>query len=221
MKLILNAVSKAVLGLLLIGAMLFWPAGTLAYFGGWLFIALLFVPMIVVGTVLYLKAPELLKKRIDHKEKEKTQKGVIALSGLMFPLGFVVSALDFRGGWSNVPLWAVILASILFLIGYAMYAEVLRENAYLSRSVEIQENQTVVTTGLYSIVRHPMYLATLFMFLPLPIILGSFWGLIPFAIYPVLIVVRIIGEERLLKNGLPGYKEYTEKTKYRLIPFVW
>lgn len=221
MKLFISALTKMIFGIGLIGAMLFLPAWTLDYPGAWLFIGLLFVPMLILGLVLYIKAPALLEKRLDFKEKEKTQKGVIALSGLMFPAGFVVSALDFRFGWSQVPSWAVIAAAVLFLFGYGMYGEVLRENAYLSRTVEVQEGQCVISTGLYGIVRHPMYLATLLMFLPLPLILGSFWGLLAFALYPVLIVVRILNEERVLTKGLTGYAEYKTKTKYRLIPFIW
>lgn len=221
MKLILNALTKFILGLILIGTLLFLPAWTFNYPGAWLFIALLFIPMLIIGTVLFIKAPNLLEKRLNNKEKEKTQQGVIALSGLMFPIGFVLSALDFRFCWSSVPLWLVIVASVLFLLGYIMYAEVMRENAYLSRTVEVQENQAVISTGLYGVVRHPMYLATLFMFLPLPLILGSFWGLIPFAFYPVVTVIRILNEEKVLTDGLLGYSEYKAKVKYRLIPFVW
>ena len=221
MKLMLHALAKYLVGLVLVGAMLFLPAWTLDYPGAWLFIAVLFVPMLFMGIVLFAKAPALLEKRLSNKEKEKTQKGVIALSGLMFPIGFVLSALDFRFGWSSVPLWLVIVASVLFLVGYGMYAEVMCENAYLSRTVEVQEDQTVISTGLYGMVRHPMYLATLLMFLPLPLILGSFWGLIPFALYPVAVVVRILNEEKILAAGLTGYTAYQGKVKYRLIPFIW
>ena len=221
MKLFLNAITKIVLGFVLIGVMLFLPAWTFNYPGAWLFMTLLFLPMLFLGIVLFIKAPGLLKKRLSHKEKEKAQRGVIGLSALMFPIAFVLSAFDFRFGWSTVPFWLVILASALFLAGYVMYAEVMRENAYLSRTVEVQENQKVISTGLYGVVRHPMYLATLFMFLPLPLILGSFYGLIPFAIYPVLIIVRIVNEEKVLTDGLLGYAEYKTKVKYRLIPFVW
>ena len=205
----------------MIGALLFLPAWTVNYPYAWLFIALLFVPMLIMGIVLLIKAPALLEKRLNNKEKEKAQKGVIALSGLMFPIGFVLSALDFRFGWSSVPLWLTVVASVLFLLGYAMYAEVMRENAYLSRTVEVQENQTVISTGLYGAVRHPMYLATLFMFLPLPLILGSFWELIPFALYPIVIVIRILSEEKVLTEGLEGYAEYKMKVKYRLFPLIW
>ena len=221
MKLILNATVKLLMGLILIGALLFLPAWTFNYPGAWLFIALLFIPMLIMGTVMLIKAPSLLEKRLNSKEKEKSQRGVVAISALMFPIGFVLSALDFRFGLSHVPTWLVITASALFLIGYGTYAEVMRENAYLSRTVEVQEGQSVISTGLYGIVRHPMYLATLFMFLPLPLILGSFWGLIPFAIYPITIVIRILNEEKVLTEGLIGDAEYKTKVKYRLIPFIW
>ncbi len=221
MKLIFNALTKYIMGFILVGALLFLPAWTFRYPGAWLFIALLFIPMLLMGIVLFAKAPALLEKRLNNKEKEKTQQGVIALSGFMFPIGFVLSAFDFRFAWSSVPLWLVIAAAVLFLAGYGMYAEVMRENAYLSRTVEVQENQTVISTGLYGVVRHPMYLATLLMFLPLPLILGSFWGLIPFALYPVVTVIRILNEEKVLTNGLEGYREYKTKVKYRLIPFIW
>ena len=183
--------------------------------------ALLFIPMILMGAILLIKNPALLEKRLDGKEKEKAQRGVVALSGLIFPAGFVISALDFRFGWSSVPLWLVITASVIFLVGYGTYAEVMRENAYLSRKIELQEGQELISTGLYGIVRHPMYLATLLMFLPIPLILGSFYGLIPFALYPAVIVTRIINEEKILTNGLDGYAEYKKKVKYRLIPFVF
>lgn len=221
MKLLINGLTKLILGIVLIGCMLFLPAWTLNYFGAWLFCGVLFIPVIIMGAVMYFKAPALLEKRLSNKEKEGAQKGVVALSGLMFIGGFVISALDFRFGWSYVPMWATIAAAVLFLIGYGLFAEVMRENAYLSRIVELQENQKVVSTGLYGIVRHPMYLATLFMFLPMPIILQSLWGLIPFAIYPFLIAIRIINEEKMLKKGLEGYEEYTTRVKYRLIPFIW
>ena len=221
MKLLFQALVKFLLGLALIGALLFLPAWTFLYPNAWLFLALLFVPMTLMGVLLFVKAPALLEKRLNNKEKEKTQQGVIALSGLLFPIGFIVSALDFRFAWSRVPLWLVILSSVLFLLGYGLYAEVMRENAYLSRTVEVQEEQKVISTGLYGIVRHPMYLATLLMFLPLPLILGSFWGLIVFAFYPVIIVIRIFNEERVLCKGLEGYADYQKKVKYKLLPFIW
>lgn len=221
MKLIINGLTKFILGFILIGAVLFLPAWTFNYPNAWLLLALLFIPMLVLGILLFTKSPDLLKKRLSSKEKLGVQKGVVALSGLMFPLGFVLSAIDFRYTYSRVPTWLVAAASILFLVGYATYAEVMRENAYLSRTVEVQENQRVISTGLYGIVRHPMYLATLFMFLPIPLILGSFWGLIPFAAYPPIIVARILSEEKLLENELDGYKEYKTRVKYRLIPLIW
>ena len=221
MKLILNALTKLILGFILIGMFLFLPAWTFSYPDAWLFMAILFVPMLGIGVFLLFKSPDLLEKRLNNKEKEKAQKGVVAISALLFPVGFVLSALDFRFGWSNVPLWLTLSASVLFLVGYGMYAEVMRENAYLSRTVEVQENQTVITTGLYGVVRHPMYLATLLMFLPLPLILGSFWALIPFFLYPFVIVIRILNEEKVLSQGLDGYLVYKQKVKYRLIPFVW
>ena len=221
MKLWVHALTKYLAGLVLVGLLLFLPAWSFVYPGAWLFLALLFLPMLLMGLVMLFKAPALLEKRLNSREKETTQKGVLALSGLLFPAGFVGSALDFRFAWSHVPLWLTLLSSLLFLIGYAMYAEVMRENAYLSRTVEVQEGQTVIRTGLYGVVRHPMYLATLLMFLPLPLILGSFWGLIAFAAYPVILVIRIFNEERLLVAELAGYAEYRTQVRYRLIPFVW
>ena len=221
MKLLMKAVMKFTVGLILVGALLFLPAGTLRYPNAWLFLGLLFIPMVILGIALFIKAPDLLEKRLNAKEKESTQKGVLALSGLIFPIGFLLSAFDFRFGWSSVPMWCVTAASVLFLIGYAMYAEVMRENAYLSRTIEVQEGQKVVDSGLYGIVRHPMYLATFLMFLPLPLILGSFMGLIPFALYPAVIVIRILNEGKVLCRELDGYTDYTKKVKYRLIPLIW
>ena len=221
MKLIINALTKFLLGILLLGMLIFLPAGTLSYFGGWLFMGALFAPMLIMGIVMIIKSPSLLEKRLDLKEKRGRQKGIVKLSGLIFLVGFLLSVFDFRYGRSRVPLWAMLSAAALFLIGYGMYAEVMRENAYLSRTIKVQEGQKVVSTGLYGVVRHPMYLATLFMFLPIPIILGSFWGLVPFAFYPIIIVARINDEEKLLESELSGYTEYKEKVKYRLIPHVW
>ena len=220
-RLAFQGLIKFVAGLFLLGAVLFLPAWTVRYFGAWLFLGILFVPMLIMGIVMLIKAPALLEKRLNSKEKESTQKGVLALSGLIFPAGFLLSALDFRFGWSRVPLWLTVAAAVVFLMGYGMYAEVMRENAYLSRTVEVQEGQTVISTGLYGVVRHPMYLATLLMFLPIPLILQSFWGLIPFALYLVVIVIRILNEEQVLTEGLAGYADYKNKVKYRLIPFVW
>ena len=221
MKLFLNAFIKFCLGIVLVGVLVFLPAMTFNYLGGWLFMALLFTPMIIMGAVMLIKSPDLLKRRLEAKEEKGTQKSVVALSGLVFLGGFLISSFDFRYGWSSVPLWLTIVSSALFLLGYGIYAEVMRENAYLSRTVKVSENQTVITGGLYAVVRYPMYLATLLMFLPIPLILGSFFGLIPFAFYPFLIAVRILDEEKLLTEELLGYAEYKNKTKYRLIPFIW
>ena len=221
MKLFLNALVKFTAGLLLVALLLFLPAGTLAYPGGLLFLCLLFFPMLIMGVIMLARARDLLAKRLDVKEKQGTQKGVVAVMGLVFLSGCILAGLDFRFGWSKVPLPVVIVASVLFLVGYALYAEVMRENAYLSRTVKVEEGQTVISTGLYAVVRHPMYTASTVMFLALPLILGSWYALIPFALYPVIMVVRIRGEEKLLTAELSGYEEYTRKVRYRLIPFIW
>ena len=221
MKLFLNALTKFIAGLLLVALLLFLPAGTIRYPGGLLFLCLLFVPMLLLGILMLARARDLLAKRLDVKEKQGTQKGVVAVMGLVFLSGFILAGLDFRFGWSKVPLPVVIVASVLFLMGYALYAEVMRENAYLSRTVKVEEGQTVISTGLYAVVRHPMYTASTVMFLALPLILGSWYALIPFALYPVIMVVRIRGEEKLLTAELSGYEEYTRKVRYRLIPFIW
>lgn len=221
MKLAFRALVKFLFGLILVGALLFLPAGSTEYLNGWLFIGLLFVPMLILGAVLLIKAPELLEKRISVKEKQNTQKGVVAVSGLLFVAGFVVAGLDFRFVWSEVPIWVVIASSVILLISYALYAEVMRENAYLSRTVEVQENQKVIDTGLYGIVRHPMYAVTIWLFLSIPLVLGSWWALLCFAPYVVVIVVRILNEEKVLEAGLEGYTEYKKRVKYRLLPFVW
>ena len=209
------------MGLLLVGLLLFLPAGTLEYGNGWLFIGLLFVPMVILGVVLLIKAPNLLKKRLSAKETENAQKGVVAISGLLFVAGFVIAGLDFRFGWSKMPLWGVILASVVLVLSYALYAEVMRENAYLSRTVEVQENQKVIDTGLYGLVRHPMYGVTLWLFLSIPVVLGSWWSLLCFAPYLAVIVIRIQNEEKVLEAGLEGYAAYKQRVKYRLIPFIW
>ena len=221
MKLLISGLTKLIFGIVLIGLLLFLPAWTFNYFGAWLFLGVLFVPMLIMGAVMLLKAPALLEKRLKNKEKEATQRGVVALSGLAFLGGFLISAFDFRFSWSTVPLWLTVAAAVIFLAGYGIYAEVMRENAYLSRTIEVQEGQKVIDTGLYGIVRHPMYFATLLMFLPIPLILQSFWGLIPMALYPLVIVIRILNEEKVLEEGLEGYSEYMNKVRYRLIPFIW
>lgn len=221
MKLLIKALTKFVFGFLIVGALLFIPAGTIKFLGAWLFLGLLFLPILILGIVLFFKSPELLEKRLDVKEKESTQKGVVASSGLVFLLGFIVSGLDFRFKWSNVPTSVVIIAAFVLLVSYALYAEVMRENVYLSRTIEVQQNQKVIDTGLYGIVRHPMYAVTIWLFLSIPLVLGSFWALLCFIAYVPIIAVRIINEEKVLENGLEGYKEYKKKVKYRLIPFIW
>ncbi len=221
MKLLLSALTKFIMGLFLVGMLIFLPAGTFDYTVGWAFIALLFVPIFIMGAVLLLKAPDLLKKRLDGKEKENTQKGVVAFSALIFLGGFIVAGLDFRFGWSNVPTVVQIIASALFLASYVLYAEVMRENAYLSRTIEVQENQKAIDTGLYRIVRHPMYMATILLFLMIPLILGSWYSFVIFLSFPVIIALRIKNEEQVLTEQLEGYAEYKQKVKYKVIPFIW
>ncbi len=216
-----EAIAKFSLGVVLIVLLIFLPAGTFAYTGGWLLMGLLFIPMFGAGLVMMRKNPNLLKSRLDAKEKQNDQQLVVKLSGLMFLVGFILAGLDFRFGWTHVPAWLTVTACVLFLGSYLLYAEVLRENAYLSRTIGVQEGQTVVSTGLYGIVRHPMYAATLILFLSMPLILGSFWSFLVFLAYPAIIVKRLLGEERVLAEELNGYKEYMQKVKYRLIPFVW
>lgn len=220
-QLIINALSKLIVGLGMIALLLFVPAGTWHYWHAWLLLALLFIPMICLGIGMLFFSPKLLSKRLNNKEKERTQKHVVVFSGLMFLGGFILCGLDHRFAWSQVPFWVVITASMLFLIGYVIYAEVLRENAYLSRTVEVQDNQQLIDTGLYSIVRHPMYTATLLMFLSMPLILGSWWALLLFACYPWLIIKRIQNEEQVLVSGLKGYADYKKQVRWRLIPWVW
>lgn len=220
-KLLLNATIKLVFGFIICAALLFLPVGTFDYPNAWLFLGLLFIPMIGAMIIMYFKAPELLKKRLASKEKENKQKEIVFSSALIFIAGFIVTALDFKNGWSDMNKLEVIESCILFLFGYGMYMEVLRENRFLSRTVEVQEEQEVIDTGLYSIVRHPMYLATILMFLAIPLVLGSTYGLIVFLPYPFLIAKRIENEEEVLEKGLKGYKEYKKKVKYRLIPYVW
>ena len=221
MKLLISALTKYLAGILLMGLLLFFPAGTLNYPGGWLFCGLLFVPMFLLGVVLFIKAPDLLAKRLRSKENRTEQKQVVGLSALMFVGGFVLAGLDFRFGWTSVPTWIVIIASILLLGSYGLYAEVMRENAWLSRTIEVQEGQTVVDTGLYGIVRHPMYAVTTLLFLSMPLVLDSWIAFAVFLIYPALMVKRIKNEEALLEAELPGYRDYQRKVRYRMIPFLW
>lgn len=220
-KLFVQAISKFILGVVLIGALLFIPAGTLSWPGGWLFMGLLFLPMFCAGLVMMKKDPGLLKKRLNAKEQEAEQKTVLALSAVMFLAAFIVAGLNYRFGWITVPSWVVWLGSIVFLLAYLMYAEVLRENSYLSRTIEVQEDQEVVSTGLYGMVRHPMYSATVLLFLAMPLILGSPVSFIIMLAYIPIIVKRIRNEEKVLEEGLKGYKEYEQKVRYRLLPFIW
>ena len=221
MTLFAQAILKFTLGVVLVGALLFLPAGTLSYPSGWLLMGILFVPMFIAGLVMLKKDPNLLKSRLDAKEKEGEQQLVVKLSGLMFLCGFIVAGLDFRFGWSRLPRWVMIAASAAFLFSYALYAEVLRENAWLSRTIGVQENQKVVDTGLYGIVRHPMYAATLLLFLSMPLVLGSLPAFVIFLCYLFIIAKRILNEEQVLAKELDGYADYLNRVKYRLIPFVW
>lgn len=221
MKLLINAISKFIAGILMIGLLLFLPAGTINYWNAWLFMGALFIPMLILGAVLWIRKPELLAKRLNNKEKENEQKLVIVWSLLIFVVGFVIAALDFRFRWTYLPMWISIVATLILLISYGLYGEVMRENAYLSRTVEIQENQKVIDTGLYGIVRHPMYFATTLLFLSFPLVLGSGIAFVLFLGYPFLLVKRIKNEEKVLEEGLEGYKEYKGKVKYRMIPFIW
>lgn len=221
MKLLCNALIKLLCGLLLISLLIFLPAGTLRYFNGWLLLGALFVPILILGVVLLIKSPDLLAKRLDVREKQSAQKRVVSLSALLFLFGFLAAGLDFRFGWTHVPFPVVLIASAVFLCSYGLYAEVMRENAYLSRTVKVEEGQRVIDTGLYGVVRHPMYFATVLLFLAMPLILGSWISFLIFLIYPVLIALRIRDEELLLERELAGYSEYKTRVKYRLIPFVW
>ena len=220
-KLFSQALIKFLFGLVIVFLLLFIPAGSINYYNGWLFIALLFIPMLIAGIIMFFKSPELLKRRLNAKEEEKEQKIVILISGIMFLLAFILAGLNFRFGWFQLPQTMVILASIIFILSYIMYAEVLRENMYLSRTVEVSKNQKVIDTGLYGIVRHPMYTSTIFLFLSMPLVLDSIFSFIVMFIYPIVIISRIKNEEKVLERELEGYKEYKEKVKYKIIPFIW
>lgn len=220
-KLFVQAIVKFLLGVVLVGLLVFLPAGSMSFVGGWIFMGILFVPMFIAGIVMMFKNPYLLEKRLDAKEKEAEQSLVVKLSGLMFLAGFVVAGLNYRFGWHTLPKAVTIGAAVAFVVAYALYAEVLRENTYLSRTIEVQENQKVIDTGLYGIVRHPMYSVTLLLFLSMPLVLGSVYSFVIFLVYPFIIAKRIKNEEELLERELKGYKEYKQKVKYRLIPFIW
>ena len=220
-KLLVTALIKYASGVILIGALLFVPAGTLDWWQAWLFMGILFVPMLLAGFFMMAKAPELLRKRLNAKEIEDDQKIVQTLCGLMFMAAFVVAGLGVRFGWIMFPGWASWVAAVVFLAAYALYAEVMRENAYLSRTIEVQEGQHVVDTGMYGIVRHPMYSVTLVLFFVMPIVLGSPFALVVMLAYLPIIVKRIKNEEEVLAAGLPGYEEYLERVKWRLVPGIW
>ena len=220
-KLFFGAITKFLSGVILVGLLVFLPAGTLSFFNGWLFMAVLFVPMFLAGVVIMLRNPGLLESRLNAKEKQKEQNLVVKLSGLMFLSGFIVAGLGVRFNWYLLPEGVSIAAAVMFLSAYALYAEVLRENTYLSRTIEVQENQKVIDTGLYGIVRHPMYSATVLLFLSMPLILGSVYSFLIFLLYPFIIAKRIRHEEEFLEKELDGYCEYKKKVKYRMIPFVW
>lgn len=220
-KLFFQAMAKFILGVLALGALVFLPAGTFHYPEAWLLMGILFVPMFIAGLVLMVKNPALLEKRLHAKEEQRAQSTVVKLSGLMFAAGFILAGLGVRFGWPMLPRWASWVAAAVFLVGYGLYAEVLRENVYLSRTVEVQEGQKVIDTGLYGLVRHPMYSATVLLFLSMPLVLGSGWSFLVFLMYPFLIAQRIRNEEQVLEKGLEGYADYKKKVKYRLIPFIW
>ena len=221
MKLFISAISKLVIGLGTIATLLFAPAGTFAFPGAWRLLTLLFIPMIIMGVALLIWAPETLSRRLRSKEERVKQKGVVALSGILFVASFILAGLDFRFGWSSLPHWVVWTSSIVFLLSYGMYAEVMRENEWLSRSIEVMEGQKVVSTGLYGIVRHPMYTATIAMFLAMPLVMGSWWAFLVMVPYVIAIVTRIKDEETLLTKELEGYQEYKEKVRWKLIPYIW
>ena len=220
-ELFIAGLTKFAIGVVIIGILLFLPAGTLHWWRGWLFMGILFVPMFVAGLVMMAKAPDLLRKRLDAKEDESEQREVLALSALMFIAAFVVAGLGFRFGWPELPVWATWLGAVVFLASYALYAEVMRENAYLSRTIEVQDEQHVVDTGLYGIVRHPMYSTTLLLFISMPIVLGSPFSFVIMLAYFPIIAKRIRNEEEVLAAGLEGYSEYLERVKWRLIPHIW
>ena len=221
MKLFFEAIIKFLLGIILVGLLIFLPAGTLKYLNGWIFMGILFIPMFLAGIIMMIKNPSLLKSRLDSKEKEKTQSIVIKLSGLMFIIGFVLAGLDFRFKWFEIPQLVSYIASVTLLLGYIMWGVVLKQNTYVARTIKVEENQKVVDTGLYGVVRHPMYTASIILFLSIPLVLGSLIALGVFIFYPILIIARILNEEKVLENELQGYKEYKKKVKYRLIPFIW
>ena len=221
MKLFIQAIIKFLFGVILVFALLFIPAGSLKYFNGWLFMGLLFIPMFIAGIIMMFINQDLLRRRLNAREKESEQKEVLIYSGLMFIFGFIIAGLNYRYNWSNIPNIIIIISLILFIISYILYAEVLRENTYLLRTIEVEKDQKVVDTGLYGIVRHPMYAITIILFLTIPLILNSIYSFIIFLIYPFVINKRIKNEEKVLERDLKGYKEYMKKVKYKVIPYIW
>ena len=219
-RLFVEAIIKYVVGVVIVGSLLFIPA-TFDYWNGWLFMGLLFIPMFIAGIFLMIKNPELLKKRLNVKEKQGNQKQVILFSAVMFVFGFIVAGLNYRYKWVELPNIVIIISSVVFVLAYILYAEVLRENAYLSRTIEVQDNQKVIDTGLYGIVRHPMYAATILLFLATPLVLGSIISFIIFLLYPIIITKRIKNEEVILERDLKGYSEYKKRVRYKIIPFIW
>lgn len=220
-KLFIEAIFKFLLGVILVGLLIFIPAGTIDFFNGWLFMLILFIPMFIAGIIMMIKSPSLLKERLNAKESEKEQQLVVKLSVLMFVLGFILAGLNYRLNWLKMPNIVVIIASIIFFISYILYAEVLRENMYLLRTIKVNDNQKLIDTGFYKIVRHPMYFITIPLFLSMPLILGSLISFIIFLLYPILIIKRINNEEKVLERDLKGYKEYKKKVKYKLLPYIW
>ena len=221
LKLFLQAITKFILGVVMVGLLIFLPAGTFSYFNGWLFMGILFIPMFFAGIVMMFTNPDLLKKRLNAKEKQEEQSIVIKLSGCMFLIGFMIAGFGVRFDWYMLSRKVTMVSAVVFLLAYILYAEVLRENTYLSRTIEVQENQKVIDTGLYGIVRHPMYSVTLLLFLSMPLVLGSIYSFLVFLAYPFIIAKRIEGEEKFLERELAGYYEYKQKVKYRLLPFIW
>ena len=220
-ELAIRGVTRFISGVVMVAVMLLWPAGSWGYWNAWLLMGVLFIPILVLGIVMLIHSPTLLRKRLEGKEKEKQQRWVVALSGVMFIASFVVAGFNFRFAWATLPDWVTWIGVAIFLLSYVLYAEVMRENAYLSRTIEIQQGQRVIDTGLYSIVRHPMYSATILMFLSIPLILSSIISFVIMLVYIPIIAIRIKNEERILEDGLRGYKEYKQRVKYKIIPFVW
>lgn len=221
MKLAINALLKFIFGVLFVGLFIFLPAGTIKFFNGWLFMGVLFMPLLILGIYLFIKNPKLLERRLNNKEKVGTQKIVVLISALLFIAGFVVCGFDYRYNWTNIPNYVVIISCIVLMVGYLLYAEVLRENEYLLRTIEVEKEQKLIDTGLYGLVRHPMYLSVILIFLSIPLILGSLYGFYIFLMFPLVLIIRLHNEEKILVKDLKGYSKYKLKVKYKLIPYIW